>query len=362
MHVSSLKLLNFRSYAETEVAFAPGLTAVVGANGAGKTNLLEAIGLAAGLGSLRGAPDAALIREGSTAALVRCEAWLDDGRDVLIEAEIARNRPNRLQINRQRTNRRRDLLEVLTLTVFSPADLDLVKGEPAGRRRWLDDSLAAVRPANSSLRSGLDRILRQRNALLRQAGGRATPDVATTLDVWDQKLADAGQELRTRRQALLKAMEPRLATAYGHVAQEAVEVGATYVSSWGEEPLREALVAARQEDVRRAMTTVGPHRDDVALRIGGLPARSHASQGEQRSMALAMRLATDSVVRQHRDVQPVLLLDDVFSELDHRRAAALLETLPQGQRILTTASELPAGARPDRVVRITAGVLHQGDS
>ena len=362
MHVSSLKLLNFRSYAETEVDFAPGLTAVVGVNGAGKTNLLEAIGLAAGLGSLRGAPDTALIREGSTAALVRCEARLDNGRDVLIEAEIARDRPNRLQINRQRTSRRRDLLEVLTLTVFSPADLDLVKGEPAGRRRWLDDSLATVRPANSSLRGDLDRILRQRNALLRQAGGRATSDVATTLDVWDQKLAEVGQELRTRRQAVLEAMEPRLAAAYGHIAQESVEAGARYVSSWGEEPLGDALVAARQEDLRRAATTVGPHRDDVALWIGGLPARSHASQGEQRSLALAMRLAIDSVVRQHRDVQPVLLLDDVFSELDNRRAAALLDSLPEGQRILTTASGLPPGARPDRVVKIEAGVLHQGDS
>ena len=354
MQVCSLSLTDFRSYSTAEVDFAEGLTAVVGPNGHGKTNLLEAIGFAAGLGSLRGAPDAALIRDGADAAVIRCAARSGDGRQILIEAELAQARPNRVRVNRQPI-RRRDLLGVLTATAFSPEDLGLVKGEPAGRRRWIDDALAAVRPASGAWRSELDRILRQRNTLLRQAGGRAAGDVAITLDVWDSRLATAGDELRSRRRELLEAMETGVQQHYGHVSQNRGTASATYVSSWGEMPLAEALAAARHDDLRRATSTVGPHRDDVLLRIGGLPARSHASQGEQRSLALALRLAVDAAVREHRGVQPVLLLDDVFSELDGRRAAALLEMLPEGQRILTTASGLPAGVRPDRLIEVADG-------
>ena len=356
MRVCSLTLVDFRSYAEVEVAFAAELTAVVGANGQGKTNLLEAVGFAAGLGSLRGAADGALIRDGSEAAVIRCEACLDDDREVLVEAQITRGRPNRLMINRQRVARRSDLLGVLAVTVFSPDDLALVKGEPAGRRRWLDDALGTVRPAHSVLRGDLGRILRQRNALLRQAAGRVTSDVALTLDVWDAKLSATGDELRRRRLELLDAMRPRLAAAYGRVARHGAQADATYLSSWGEEPLADALGAARKDDLRRATSTIGPHRDDVALWIDGRPARSHASQGEQRSLALALRLAVDAAVRERRGVRPVLLLDDVFSELDRDRAAALLETLPEGQRILTAATGLPGGVRPDCTIRIRGGV------
>ncbi len=357
MRVASLRLVDFRSYREVETTFAPGLTAVVGANGEGKTNLLEAITFAGGLGSLRRSPDAALIREGCDVAAVRCEVELDDGREAMIEAQIARSRPNRVLINRQRTSRRRDLLEVLTLSVFSPTDLDLVKGEPGGRRKWLDEALASVRPSCAALRSDLDRILRQRNALLRQSAGRATPDVMTTLDVWDEKLAAVGEELRGDRVALLETMRPGLAAAYEQVARDGTGAQATYISSWEGESLAEALAEARRDDLRRGVTTVGPHRDDVGLWIGALPARSHASQGEQRSLALAMRLAADAAVRQHRRVQPVLLLDDVFSELDDKRSAALLEALPEGQQLLTAASGLPRDVRADCTINIRGGVL-----
>ena len=355
MQVLSLRLVDFRSYAEAEVAFSPELTAVVGANGEGKTNLLEAICFAAGLGSMRGAADSALVRRGCATGMIHCETRLENAREVEVDAEIHSDRPNRLFVNRQRASRR-DLLGVLMVTVFSPGDLDLVKGEPAGRRRWLDEAVTAVRPSCAALRSDLERVLRQRNALLRQAGGRLTDAVATTLDVWDAKLAAAGDELRARRTALLDEMRAFLSADYGRVsgADEAVE--AVYVSSWGATPLAEALVAARDEDLRRAVSTVGPHRDDLLLSLDGLPARSHASQGEQRSLALAMRLAADSAVRCHRGVEPVLLLDDVFSELDDHRAARLLEALPSGQRILTTAGGLPAGAGPDRVVQIASGI------
>ena len=356
MRVCSLSLLDFRSYTETEVDFAPGLTAVVGPNGHGKTNLLEAVGFAAGLGSFRGAGDAALIREGAPSAVIRCSGLQEAERAVLIEVELARARPNRVRVNQQPVSRRRDLLGVLTATAFSPTDLELVKGEPAVRRRWMDDALAAVRPSWGALRGELDRILRQRNTLLRQAQGRAVGDVGITLDVWDAKLAAVGDELRARRRDLLAAMEPEIRRHYTRISQGQDDAGVVYASSWDEESLADALAAARSEDLRRSSTTVGPHRDDVLLEIGGLPARSHASQGEQRSLALALRLAVDSEVRDRRGVEPVLLLDDVFSELDAGRAAALLETLPPGQQILTTASPvLPASVRPDQLIRVADG-------
>ena len=358
MRVCSLSLVDFRSYASAEVEFAAGLTAVVGPNGQGKTNLLEAIGFVAGLGSLRGAPEAALIRDGAEAAVIRCLAESADGREIRIEAELARSRPNRVRVNGQPVARRRDLVGVLTATVFSPEDLDLVKGEPARRRRWIDGALTAVRPSLGALRSEVDRILRQRNTLLRQAGGRATDDVVITLDVWDSKLAAAGDELRARRQELLDALEPRIGSYYERIANQRGGADAGYVSSWGDGSLAEALATVRRDDLRRATTTVGPHRDDVLLRIRGLPARSHASQGEQRSLALALRLAVDAEVRERRDVQPVLLLDDVFSELDADRAAALLDALPRSQRILTIATGLPAGVQADQLIRLAGTTAH----
>ena len=356
MRVCSLSLLDFRSYAAAEVVFASGMTAIIGPNGHGKTNLLEALGFTAGLGSFRGAADAALIRDGTPAAVIRCSGLRDGDREVLIEVELARARPNRVRVNRQPVARRRDLLGVLTATAFSPEDLELVKGEPAVRRRWMDDALAAVRPSWGALRSELDRVLRQRNTLLRQAQGRAVGDVAITLDVWDDKLAAVGDELRIRRRDLLAAMEPRIRHHYGHISRGQGDAGVTYLSSWGEGSLASALAAARPADLKRSTSTVGPHRDDVLLQVGGLPARSHASQGEQRSLALALRLAVDAEVRECRGVEPVLLLDDVFSELDADRSAALLETLPPGQRILTTAApELPAGVEPHQLIRVANG-------
>ena len=357
MLVRSLSLLDFRSYTAADVEFAPGLTAIVGPNGHGKTNLLEAVGFAAGLGSLRGAAEAALIRDGAEAAVIRCTAQDDTGRELLVEAELARARPSRVKVNQQAVARRRDLLGVLAATVFSPDDLELVKGEPAGRRRWIDDALAAVRPSWGALRGDLDRVLRQRNTLLRQAGGRATPDVVISLDVWDARLAAVGDELRARRRELLAAMTPAIGRHYAEISQGRGDAAADYASSWGDDSLADALAEARGDDLRRATSTVGPHRDDIVLRIGGLPARSHASQGEQRSLALAVRLAVDGQVRDRRGVEPVLLLDDVFSELDPDRAEALLETLPPGQRMLTTATGLPAGVRADQTLRVADGAV-----
>jgi DNA replication and repair protein RecF len=354
VHLQRLWLTDFRSYGSAELSFAAGLTAVVGANGQGKTNLLEAIAYLATLSSFRGAPTDALIRDGAPQAIVRAEGERDS-RALLIEAELNRTGRNRVQVNRQRLARSRDLLGALRVTVFSPDDLDLVKGGPAGRRGFLDDALVAARPAHDALRSELDRVLRQRNALLKQAGGRLSAEVEVTLDVWDTKLAEAGEALVAARVALLDRLAPELALAYARVATQEVDVSASYVSSWREKGLVTALAAARADDVRRGVSTIGPHRDEVELRIGGLPARTHASQGEQRSLAWALRLATHQVVRDTTGSAPVLLLDDVFSELDPARSGALLDHLPPGQAVLTTAGPLPARAQPDQVVEVRGG-------
>ncbi|MCY4175120.1 MAG: DNA replication/repair protein RecF [Acidimicrobiaceae bacterium] len=358
MRFLSLALQDFRSYAHAEVEFAPGLTAIVGPNGHGKTNLLEALGLVAGLGSFRGAADAALIRDGAECAAVRCQGVAESARELRIELDLDRTRPKKIRVNAQTVPRRRDLLAAAPATVLSPEDLELVKGEPALRRRWLDDTLALVKPSWGALRSELDRILRQRNMLLRQAQGRAGGDITVTLDVWDEKLSAVGDRLRLRRRELLDALGPQISGLYSRLSAGSDTATARYASCWDDVPLADALAAARSEDLRRATTTVGPHRDDVLLEISGSPARSHASQGEKRSLALTMRLAADNEVRRRRGTDTVLLLDDVFSELDPVRSAALLEALPEGQRILTAPTPLlPEGVQPDQLLRVGDGAV-----
>jgi DNA replication and repair protein RecF len=359
VQLDRLWLTDFRSYRSAELAFAPGLTAVVGANGQGKTNLLEAIGYLATLGSFRGAPNDALIRHGADQAVVRAEGTRD-GRALLVEAELNRSGRNRIQVNRQRLNRSRDLLGALRVSVFAPDDLELIKGGPSERRRWLDDTLVALHPRNDALRTDVDKVLRQRNALLKQSGGRLTPDVETTLDVWDAKLAAAGEALASARVALVEQLGPVLTQAYGRIAVATApsavarpDIEARYASAWRDTgSLAAALTASRRDDLRRGVSTVGPHRDDVDLAIGGLPARTHASQGEQRSLAWALRLASHTVVTEAVESPPILLLDDVFSELDPDRCGALLDNLPAGQTVLTTAGALPPGAEPELTVTI----------
>lgn len=359
MQLRRLWLTDFRGYHDAEVAFDPGLTAVVGPNGQGKTNLLEAIGYLATMGSFRGAPTDALIRAGAERAVVRAEAERE-GRELLLEAEIVANGRNRALLNKQPLKRARDLLGALRVTVFSPDDLALVKGSPGERRRYLDDVLVSLSPRYDQMQADLDRVLRQRGALLKQAGGRLAPEVELTLDVFDAKLAAAGEALASARRNLVASLEPLLAAAYDQVAREAAEVRATYAAPWMAVGLAAALAEARRDDLRRGVSTVGPHRDELDLAIGGLPARTHASQGEQRSLALALRLAAHHVVTEHTDATPVLLLDDVFSELDPDRSDALLRSLPPGQTVLSTAGGLPAGAVPGAVLHVRSGVVTAG--
>jgi DNA replication and repair protein RecF len=369
VRLDKLWLTDFRSYESAELPLAPGLTAILGPNGRGKTNLLEAVGWLATLSSFRGASNDVLVRAGATSAVLRCEGTVerDDaetGRSLLIEAEIAGSRP-RVLVNKQRLARARDLLGHVRVTVFAPEDLELVKGGPSERRRYLDDLLVSLHPRYDLVRTDVDRVLRQRNALLKQVRGRLDESAELTLDVFDAKLGAAGEELARLRVALVERLGPAVRASYAAVAVGAdtrAEVGLAHDSAWHgrEGGLAHALAAARADDLRRGSSTVGPHRDDLALTIGGLPARSHASQGEQRSLAVALRLASHHVVTETVGMSPVLLLDDIFSELDPGRCDALLEALPAGQALLTSASGMPPGARPEQVLHVTATDLPGG--
>jgi DNA replication and repair protein RecF len=355
MRLRRISLTDFRSYESAELTLAEGLTVVVGANGEGKTNLLEAIAYLATLSSFRGAPADALVRQGAAAAVIRADVVDADDRAALIEAELRVAGRDRVLVNRQPLRRARDLLGTLRVTVFSPDDLALVKGGPAERRGYLDTTLVACAPKHDATLGDLDRILRQRNALLKQAAGRLSPDVDATLDVFDAKLAETGERLGSARAALLDKLEPIVAKAYDVVASAAASVTAGYDAPWRADGLAARLAAARQDDIRRGVTTVGPHRDELVLTINGMPARTHASQGEQRSLSLALRLAAHELVTEHARSAPILLLDDVFSELDPDRSVALLRALPQGQSLLTTAGVLPQGLEPEQVLTVRDG-------
>ncbi len=359
MRLAHLWLSDFRNYRSADVEPAAGLTAIVGENGQGKTNLLEAVGYLATLSSFRGAPGEALVRAGCEQAVVRAEIE-SDGRTSLVEAVLGLSGRDRVLVNRQALRRTRDLLGTVRTTVFTPDDLALVKGGPSERRRLLDDTVVACVPRHDLTRSDLERVLRQRGALLKQAAGRLSAEVEATLDVWDVKLAEVGETLGRARERLVARLEPVVAASYDQVARASADVRLIYEAPWREPGLAAALAEARPADVKRGVSTVGPHRDELGLQINGLPARTHASQGEQRSLALALRLAAHVVITEVVGAAPILLLDDIFSELDPHRSVALLGALPPGQALLTTAGLLPPGAVPDRILRVREGAIIPG--
>ena len=273
MIVERLELVDFRNYARAVFVLTPGTTAVIGDNGQGKTSFAEALAYLATLASFRDVGNDALVRVGAAHAIVRAELRDDDGRQSLIEAEVTPTGRGRVQVNRQRLARTRDLLGVMRVTVFSPEDLALVKGGPAQRRGFLDDALVALAVKYDALRLELDRIIRQRNILLRQAGGRRDDDVLTTLDVWDSRLAASGDQFGRARATLVERVAPHVATSYQQLAGDGTDVALVYAPPWRVMGLAAALAAARDDDLRRGVSTVGPHRDELELAIAGMPAR-----------------------------------------------------------------------------------------
>jgi DNA replication and repair protein RecF len=369
--VGHLWLTDFRCLREVDVELGSGLTVLQGANGQGKTSLLEAVGWVARARSFRGVTDAMLVRSGASEAIVRAEVTTS-GRQQLFEAEIRAVGRNRILCNRQPVTRARDLHGLLRVTVFAPDDLTLVKGGPAQRRDFLDDVLAMLAARYDAARGDFERVLKQRNALLR--AGVRDDEARVTLDVFDDQLVHAGAELTRGRLRLLERLVPAVAQAYAMLASDASPISAVYLSESAEAPwtaldadaieeqLRDALVRRRRAELDRGLTLVGPHRDELQLMIDGLDARYQASQGEQRTLALALRLAGHLVVRELVGAAPVLLLDDVFSELDAQRSAALVHNLPPGQTLLTTAGALPPDVVAQQAFVVRAGRIEAANA
>ena len=356
MHVAHLTLHDFRSYPAVEVALEPGVVSFVGRNGQGKTNLVEAIDYLSRLASHRVASEAPLVRAGAERAVVRA-AVVKDGRTATIEVELTPGRANKARINRSPLPRTRDLLGLVRTVLFSPEDLALVKGDPSERRRFLDDLLVLRSPRLAGVRADYDRVLRQRNSLLKTAGaarGGGQEGALSTLAVWDEQLARTGAELVAERWALVESLRPYVAKAYEAVARGAQRDDAevAYRSSLDLEGVLEdrgaianallgELERRRGEELARGVTLVGPHRDDLLLSLGApgsrLPVKGYASHGESWSCALSLRLASYDLLRSDGD-DPILILDDVFAELDTDRRTQLADLVADAEQVLVTAA------------------------
>lgn len=350
MHISALTLADFRSYPKLEIELTPGSTVFIGANGQGKTNIVEAVDFLARMESHRVSSDVPLIRMGQEQAIIRSTARRED-RELRIEMEINANRANRVQVNGNLLPRNRDVFGLVKTVVFAPDDLILVKGDPGDRRRFIDQLLVMRTPRLSQTRADVDRILKQRNALLKSARGRHNADTST-LDIWDEHLARNGAELILARMTLLDDMAAFLEESHMKVAAAAAEnrqnVTARYSSKVEAIPdtrdlqeIYELLLAAlresRSNDLDRGITLIGPHRDDVLLMIGQMPAKGYSSHGEMWSLALALRLASHELLKSDGD-DPILILDDVFAELDVNRRENLAELVHGTEQVLITAA------------------------
>jgi DNA replication and repair protein RecF len=398
VYVAHLSLTDFRSYPQVELPLDPGITALVGPNGQGKTNLVEAIGYVATLGSHRVPSDAALVRAGTSRAVVRAKVVREE-RATLVEVEVTPGKANRARVNGGSPGRARDVLGILRTVLFAPEDLALVKGDPDGRRRFLDELLVQLTPRIAGVLGDYDRVLKQRSALLKSAAAASRARTGAdlrTLDVWDAKLAATGAQVVVARQALVAALRPRAADAYRQVSAGQGELGITYRASLDtalggtdDDPalpaaadaatveglLLEAMGRLRTKEIERGVCLVGPHRDDLALTLGALPAKGYASHGESWSVALALRLASYELLTHGvddagawaadwgPDGEPVLILDDVFAELDTRRRERLAELVAGARQVLVTAAvpqDVPeplAGARVDVLGGEVARVL-----
>ncbi|MGG5752502.1 DNA replication/repair protein RecF [Zafaria sp. Z1313] len=376
MYVSHVSLTDFRSYAQANLELSPGTTVLLGPNGVGKTNVAEAIGYLATLSSHRVSTDAALIRFGAERAIVRARA-VRGTQATAVELEITAGKANRARINRANPVRAKDAAGIIRTVLFAPEDLALVKGDPGSRRRFLDELLVLLQPHQAATRGDYERVLKQRNALLKsaRAAGRFTSAHEATLEVWDQHLAEAGARLLRGRLDTLERLAPHLDGAYAGITDGSKDVGALYRSSiTGEvdddgapagddgagaelarattaglaERFLAELVAQRQRELDRGLTLVGPHRDELHLTLGGAPAKGYASHGETWSLALALRLASYRALLEddpREGAGPVLILDDVFAELDTGRRARLAALVADAEQVIVTAavaSDVPA--------------------
>jgi DNA replication and repair protein RecF len=379
VHLTRLAVTDFRSYPSVALELGPGVSTFLGRNGQGKTNLVEAAGYVASLASHRVAQDGPLVRFGAESAVVRAEV-VRDGRSTLVELEIVPGRANRARLNRSALTRQRDVLGTLRTVLFAPEDLALVKGDPAERRRFLDDLLVARQPRWAAVRADYDKALRQRNALLRSGAGlwrdprvaarrtkapqlapgetleQARDSAVATLTVFDTHLAQIGAALTYARLRLLRDLRPYLEDAYGTISDAETPVRATYRSSLRagaaqeladgtvpeQQELERELLASveevRRQEQERGVSLVGPHRDDVVLSLGDLPAKGYASHGESWSFALALRLAAFRLLRTDLGTDPVLVLDDVFAELDTGRRRRLAALVADCEQVLITAA------------------------
>ena len=380
MYVRHLGVTDFRSWAGVELNLQPGVTVLLGANGNGKTNLVEALGYLATLSSHRVSGDAPLVRVGAQRAVVRA-AVINDSRELSVELEITPGKANRARVNRSPVRRPREVVGILRTVLFAPEDLALVRGDPSERRRFLDELLISRVPRMAGVRADYERVLRQRAALLKTAGtalrrgagdGR---DATATLDVWDGHLATEGAQLLAGRLDLLAELAPHVSAAYATLAPQSRPAALGYRSSLGSafpatpagpgygEPggppadvelleacLLSELARRRRAEIERGVCLVGPHRDDVELHLGAQVAKGYASHGESWSYALALRLGSFALQRTD-GTDPVLILDDVFAELDHRRRRALTTVAAGAEQVLVTAAvgaDVPAeldGAR-----------------
>lgn len=381
MHISHLGLVDFRSYESVELDLGPGVITFLGANGQGKTNLVEAIGYAATGRSHRVATDAPLVRIGADRAIVRVLAQRD-GRDLLVELEINPGRSNRARLNRAPVPRQRDALGQVRRVLFCPEDLTLVKGDPGERRAFLDELLVALTPRFDGVLSDLERVLRQRNSLLKSAsslrggGARSRAAAEQTLSVWDDHLVALTGEVIQARGRLVEALAGPVERRYGEVAPEDRDprVGIRYQPGVPnleetergpvEQAARAALSARREEEFARGVTLVGPHRDELVLSLHDLPVRGYASHGESWSMALALRLASFDLLSADSgpEGEPVLILDDVFAELDAGRRDRLAAAVAGVEQVLITAAvaeDVPASLS-GQVVSVAGGQVGGG--
>jgi DNA replication and repair protein RecF len=372
VYVRHLGLRDFRSWANVELELTPGRTVFVGSNGFGKTNLVEALWYSSTLGSHRVATDAPLIRVGAQRAVVSTIV-VNDGRECAVDLEITAGRANKARLNRSPVRSPREVVGVLRAVLFAPEDLALVRGDPGDRRRYLDDLATVRRPRVAGIRADYDKVLRQRTALLKSASGarfRGDRGALDTLDVWDGHLAAHGAELMAARMTLVNELAPEVQKSYQLLAPASRPASIAYQASGFDgalvQPdvemlqaaLLEKMAARRAAEIERGVCLVGPHRDDLELRLGDQPAKGFASHGESWSMALALRLAAYELLRADGS-DPVLLLDDVFAELDTARREALATAAASAEQVLVTAAvvdDIPRDWLADRMdITLTDG-------